>query len=175
MRCCALFLLFYVPFSTFCALFLLFYVPFSTFCAKSHDSDRGLEITLAEMNTIFGEIDLDDNGNISFEEFSEWFLHKGIANDEFVIKSDEFCIENDESVLKMRNFAFKMMTGGLGKMMNFIVEMFDFALKCSGCCSKDVRFVLYWKCWILQGICYGSGSRAGINSFHQRAQMTCKA
>jgi calcium-binding protein CML len=43
--------------------------------------DLGLEMTLADMNTIFSEIDLDGNGAVSFEEFSEWFLLKGGKGD----------------------------------------------------------------------------------------------
>jgi Ca2+-binding EF-hand superfamily protein/CRP-like cAMP-binding protein len=43
--------------------------------------DLGLELSLKEMNTIFGEIDLDSNGTVSFEEFSEWFLLKGGKGD----------------------------------------------------------------------------------------------
>ena len=39
--------------------------------------DMGVQLTLADMQFIFAEIDLDDSGAISFDEFCEWYVLEG--------------------------------------------------------------------------------------------------
>lgn len=44
--------------------------------------DLGMEMDVAQMELIYQEMDLDGNGTIDFDEFTEWYQHKGGKGDE---------------------------------------------------------------------------------------------